>query len=439
MTEVWGLLAVIALIAANGWFVAAEFAFVSVRLGQLEELAAAGDRRAARGVSVRRRLSFVLSGAQLGITATSLLVGFIAEPVLGDLIEPLVALAGFGEQAASGIALTIGFILATGAQMIFGELAPKNLAIARPLPVAVSLARSTQLFTRLAGPVIRVFDGSANALLRVFGVEVTEEEETRPLSPEELGIIITESTEQGALAPSQAKLLVRVLQFRTLRAADAMVPRNQVVSLPGEATCAELRRLAADTGLSRFPVVGEGLDDVRGIVEVRDVLRVDPAVRDRTAVRNLLRPVLAVPESAPLGQLLADLRAAHRQMAVVVDEYGGTEGIVTLEDIVEELVGSIEDEYDLGEPLAQRLGDGAFLVPGSWRLDEVRRETGVELPAGDYDTLGGLVMQRLGRVPEVGDEVVVAGAVLVVEAMDDHAVQRVHLAPTVPGGPEDGS
>jgi CBS domain containing-hemolysin-like protein len=432
MTTALGLAAILALILANGYFVAAEFAFVAVRKGKLEELAEAGDARASRALLVLRRLSFMLSGAQLGITVTSLIVGFIAEPVLGRALRPLFELAGLSGAAATGVALTTGFILATSVQMIMGELAPKNLAIAEPERFSMSLARSTYLYTRIAGPIIKLFDNSSNALLRALGIEPVEELPAG-VSADELGYIISESRRGGTLGHQTATLLNRALDFRSLRAVEVMVPRTQVHHLHSDDSGAALRDLALRTGHSRFPVVGESLDDLVGLVQAKDLFRVPPDERPTTIVRELMTPVLAIPESTPLSLLLGDMRASRSQIAVVVDEYGGTAGIVTLEDIVEELVGSIEDEYDPDEPAVRALDDGSFLVPGSWRLDETQRDTGIALPDGDYETVGGLVMERLGRMPGLGDTVAVPGGSLRVEAMDGLAVSQVLLrrAPVV--------
>jgi CBS domain containing-hemolysin-like protein len=432
MTVALGLLAVLALILANGYFVAAEFAFVAARRGRLEDQAEAGDRKAARAVEVQKRLSFVLSGAQLGITVTSLVVGFIAEPVFAAALGPLLAVFDLGETAVRSISLTVGFLIATMAQMALGELGPKNLAIAKPEPIARALAGSTALYTRVAGPLIRLFDGSANRLLRAVGIEPVDEL-TGGVSPEELGLIITESGKKGALPEAQVALLSRALEFRTLRAADAMLPRPQVVSIPVTASCGELRDLAISSGHSRFPVVGEGLDDVHGIVEAKDVFGVAHDRRAEVGVEGLLKPIFAVPESALLRTILRDLREAHSQLAVVVDEHGGTAGIVTLEDIVEELVGDIQDEYDPAEPSVQALPDGSFLLPGSWRVDEAQRDTGLRMPSGDYDTVGGLVMERLGRLAEVGDVVSTGSVELRVEQMDGFAVRQVLAVPTEAG------
>lgn len=428
MTTALGLLAVLALILANGYFVAAEFAFVAVRKGKLEEAAAAGDGRGERALAVLRQLSFVLSGAQLGITATSLIIGYIAEPTLGRAIAPLLGAAGLGETAARGVALTIGFVLATVGQMVLGELGPKNLALAEPERFALALARSTALYTTVAGPLIKLFDGSSNRLLRALGIEPVDEL-SGGASPEELALIIRESSRQGTLDPDKAALLSRALEFRTRHAGDTMVARPHVMWLQGDASCSQLRQLATSSGHSRFPVVGEGLDDVKGVVQAKDVLGVPPEARDRTPVRTLLQPVVAVPETALLGPLLAQLRRAHTQLAVVVDEHGGTAGIVTLEDIVEELVGTIRDEHDPVEPAVQHHPDGGFTAPGFWRVDELERDTGVQLPEGDYDTVGGFVMAALERLPAAGDRVELDHATLVVDALDGLAVALVTVRP----------
>ena len=428
MTTALGLLAVLALILGTGYFVAAEFAFVATRRPRIEELADAGDRRAGRALSVLKRLSFMLSGAQLGITVTTLATGFIAEPTLGRVVRPLLAAAGVPEAVAPGISLTIGFIIATTVGMVLGELAPKNLAIAEPERFALLLARSTDLYTRVAGPLIRMFDGASNLLLRTVGIEPIEEL-SGAVSAEELEYIIGESSRGGELNQATASLLSRALDFRQLRAGDAMVPRGHVAAIEASATGRDLRLLTVETGHSRFPVIGnEGLDDVVGVVQAQDLLRVPHDSRDTTRVRALLKPVLAVPESTALAPLLGDMRRSHTQLAVVVDEYGGTAGIVTLEDIVEELVGNIEDEHDPVDPGIRVLPDGCFLVPGGWRLDEVEREIGVELPEGDYESVGGLVMERLGRVAQVGDIVTVGNVTVEVASLDGLAVGSVRLS-----------
>ncbi len=435
MSTAAGLGLVLLLIGLNGYFVAAEFAFVAARRTHLADAASRGDRRAGRALAVLRRLSFMLSGAQLGITATSLLVGFVAEPTLGRALRPALALVGVPEAASVGVSLTLALILATGVQMVFGELAPKNLAIAKPEPFARALAPSTLWYLRLAGPVIHFFDGASNGLLRLLRIDPVEELESG-VDHDELEHIVEASGQQGSLSPDQTALLARAIDFRDLRAADAMVPRTAIVTLDVGSSCEELRALAHVSGHSRFPVVGDGLDDVRGVVHAKDVLGVAHADRRSTPVAALMGEPLAVPESAPLRALLSDLRDAGTALALVVDEHGGTAGIVTLEDVVEELVGEIRDEHDHVEPEVVALAGGRFLVPGSWRLDETVRDTGVHLPEGDYETLSGLVMAELERLPRVGDEVALPTARLRVLALDGHAVGRLVLAPR-PGDPRE--
>jgi CBS domain containing-hemolysin-like protein len=420
-----GLFGVVALIAANGYFVAVEFAFVAARRSRFVELADEGDRRSIRALAVHKRLSFMLSGAQLGITVTSLVLGFIAEPAIARVLAPVLEAAGIPEAATFGIALILALVFATMSQMVFGELAPKNLAIAKPESVARALAPSTWLFMRVAGPVIRLFDGSANRLLRLIGVEPVEELHAA-VSTEELDLIVDSSAESGHLTHQQAALLARAIDFGELEASDAMIPWNRVITIDAEATAADLRDLM-DSRHSRFPV----LDDdgkVQGIVHAKDLLGVDRMAYDTTAVTSLLHEILAVPEAAGLNVVLAELRAHATEMAIVIDEYGGPAGVVTLEDIVEELVGEIEDEYDSDEP-----GDQVEIEPGVWsvvassRPDEIERMTGFQLPEGEYDTVAGLVLDRLERIPEVGDSVVVDGIRIGVVQVDGFAIQQLLL------------
>ena len=438
METALGLAAIAALILANGWFVLGEFAYVAARRPQVEEAAAAGNRRAQRSLAVLARLSFMLSGAQLGITVTSLLIGYLSERVFSRALGPVVALAGVPEATAGPLALALGLVIATGTQMVLGELTPKNLAIARPEPFAYALARPMRAYLLVAGPVIRLFDGAANRLLELTGIEPAQEL-AGGLSPEELGVVISESSAGGVITGAQARLLERVLALRELDAADAMVARPQVVAVGADASCEDLRALALESGHSRFPVVGaDGLDEIRGVVQAKDILRIPPERRATTPVDALMVEPLIVPESAKLGLLLTELREARSPLAVVVDEHGGTAGVVSIEDLVEELVGQIRDEYDAEEPAVVALASGEWLAPGSWRPDEVARDTNLSLPEGDYETLSGLVMAALGRVPTPGDTVDLDGLRLRVERMDGHAVERVRLIPDSSPPPGEG-
>jgi CBS domain containing-hemolysin-like protein len=424
-----GLLAVLFLTLGTGYFVAAEFAFVAVRRGKLEERAEEGDRRSRRAIRVHKRLSFMLSGAQLGITITSLVVGFIAEPTLGRALEPVIDPLGMSEQASTRVAIGIGLFIATVGQMVVGELAPKNLASARPEGTARALAGPTLLFLRIAGPVIRVSDGASNRLLRAVGIEPVEEL-VGGVSVEELDLIVEESAESGKLTVRQAALLERAIDFGTLLAAAAMVPWNRVSTIASVATCEQLRRRVAEAH-SRFPVLDED-GGVFGVVHAKDLLDVDDDALDTTPVAALTRPPLVVPEVATLRTVLAELRREGTEMAIVADEHGAPAGVITLEDIVEELVGDISDEYDPAEAEAEAHDDGSWTVPGRLRLDEIDRSTGIELPEGEaYDTVAGLVMSQLQRLGEVGDRVEVAGVAIEILARDGWALTSVRLTPLV--------
>jgi len=420
-----GLFGVVALIAANGYFVAAEFAFVAARRSRFAEQAAEGDRKSKRAIDVHKRLSFMLSGAQLGITATSLVLGFIAEPAIASVIEPALVAMGIPESATFGISIALALVGATMAQMVFGELAPKNLAIAKPEPVARALAPSTWLFMRVAGPIIRLFDGSANRLLRLIGVEPVDEIHGA-VSTEELDLIVDSSAESGHLTMLQATLLERAIDFGELEASDAMVPWNRVVTIDTDATAADLRDLMASTH-SRFPVVDDD-GRVQGIVHAKDLLGVARTDYDVTPVGTLVHELLVVPEAAGLNVVLAQLREHSTEMAIVIDEYGGPAGVVTLEDIVEELVGDIEDEYDPTAP-----GEHVEIEPGVWsvaassRPDEIERITGFDLPDGEYDTVAGLVLERLERIPDVGASLVIDGIRVEVLEVDGFAIERIEL------------
>ena len=433
-----GLLGAVLLIAANGYFVAAEFAFVASRRAKFVDRAEDGDRKSKRAVAVHERLSFMLSGAQLGITVTSLVLGFIAEPAVAGAIEPVLEALGIGASAAPGIALTLAFIVATTAQMVFGELAPKNLAIAKPEPVARAVASSTLMFMRVAGPLIRLFDGSANRLLRLLGIEPVEELHGS-VSTDELDFIVDSSAESGQLTSSQAALLERAIDFGELQASDAMVAWNRTITIAHDATASDLRDLMSSNH-SRFPVVDD-VGRVIGLVHAKDLLGVARDAYESTGIDGLLHDVLAVPEAAGLNTVLFELRSHSTEMAVVIDEYGGPAGVVTLEDLVEELVGEIEDEYDPSEDSdVVQVVDGSWRVPATWRPDEIERTTGLRLPDGEYDTVAGLLLDRFERIPDVGDIVLVDGVQIEVTAVEEFAITEVQLRidPNAPAETADG-
>jgi CBS domain containing-hemolysin-like protein len=423
-----GLLLVAVLIAANGAFVAAEFALVSVRRPVVEDRAGEGDRRARVVVRELSDLSFALSAAQFGITVTSLLVGYLAERAIGDtIIRPLLDLVGLPPGAALGVAVTGAFLLSTVTQMVLGELFPKNLAISRPLGVALAVTPVTRGFGIVLGPVIRVFDRAAESIARrVFRIEPRTELEGGH-SLDELARIIAASGEEGSLTTHQAQLLRRAVELGDTRVAEVMVPRPDVVWLTVEETLAELRDRARSTGHSRFPVHTGREDDVLGSVHVKDLLAVPAERHATTPVSEVVAPMLAVPESEPLRRLLADLRREQRTFALVVDEYGGTAGIVTVEDVLEELVGEIEDEFDPRGHVVRRVGAGRHLLLGSLRVDRVEELFGLTLPEGEYETVAGFVLDRLGHIPEPGERVELDGWELTVTAVEGVRITEIAL------------
>ncbi|MFI6521522.1 hemolysin family protein [Spirillospora sp. NPDC050679] len=403
MNAALGLLAVLLLTAATGYFVAQEFAYVTADRPDLEQQAREGDRRAARAVRVMERLSFMLSGAQLGITVTALVVGFIAKPALADLLEEPLQAAGLPAGMVGGVAVAAGFVLATVIQMVLGELFPKNLALSRAEPMARALASSTLVYMRIASPLIRLFDAAANRLLRSVGIEPVEELH-HGATLEELGHIIGESGEQ--LQAGHADLLERALSFSERTAEEVMVPRVDVVTVSADAPATALNEIITAHGHTRYPVVGDRVDDVLGVVGLDELIRLSPAEIAATPVRALARPPLMVPSTLPLPEVVAQLQAAAAPLACVVDEYGGFAGLITWEDVAEELVGEIADENEVDDDLAIRRGEW-WTTDAGLRMDEVAHETGIALPEGDYETVAGLLLQRLGRVAEPGDVVTV--------------------------------
>ena len=400
-----GLVLILVLTVATGYFVAQEFSYVAADRNRLQSQADGGDAAAARALKVTSRLSFVLSGAQVGITITALLVGYAAQPYLGEGLADLLGAAGLPAGASLSVSVLLALFLATIIQMVFGELAPKNLAIARAEAIARRLSRSTLIYLTVAGPVIRIFDATSNRILRRVGIEPVEEL-PRGATAQDLDRIIAASYEQGLLDRDTTRLLDRGLDFRARIAEDVMIPRVDVTTVHEGDPVSRVVELL-DTGHSRFPVVGASVDEVVGVIEIGDVVGVEPADRLRVTIGSIAAEPVVVPFTLPLPAVLELLRT-RRRLVIVMDEFGGFAGVVTLEDIAEELVGEISDEDDLPEPEFAANPDGSWTLPGRWRLDQVEEATGIALPdSEDYETVSGLVMAQLGRVPVVGDELTV--------------------------------
>jgi CBS domain containing-hemolysin-like protein len=416
--------AVALLVLATAFFVAAEFAIVATDRSRLEVRAAGGSRGARVALAVHRRLSYHLSGAQLGLTVVSLLLGFVAEPTIARAIEP--ALDGvLAERTARGVSVAIALALATFLSMVLGELVPKNIVLAKPDAAAVRLAGPLRVFSVALHPLIAFSNGVADRLVRLVGVEPAEElGSARTL--EDLAELVRSSGREGTLAGDRATLLNRSIRFGEKTVADALVPRVQVEALSADQPLTDLVSASVRTGHSRFPVFEEDLDDVVGVIHVKDVLRVPAGDRATTRVGELMAEPVAVPETRSLERLFADLRQGGRQLAIVVDEHGGLSGIVTLEDLIEEIVGEIDDEYD---PVTTAVrfdpASESWELAGALHADEVREACGFDMPDGEYDTLAGFVLDRLGHLPVAGEVVVEDGWRFEVTDVDRHRIATV--------------
>ncbi|MER7937445.1 MULTISPECIES: hemolysin family protein [unclassified Streptomyces] len=433
MTEVLLLLVAILLSLACGAFVAAEFSLTTVGRGELERAAARGERGAAGALKAVRQLTFQLSGAQLGITVTNLVVGMLAEPSIAKLLAGPLEAVGVGRSAASSLALVIGTALSTVFLMVVGELVPKNWAISSPLPVAKRVGNAQRWFSAAFRPFITHLNNTANRVVRRFGVEPAEELASAR-GPQELAALARHSAKEGSLEADTAELFVRTLNLADLTAENVMTPRVQVVALEVRATCEDVANATRATGLSRFPVYRESLDSVVGTAHIKDIVALPAAERSRVRVAQVMREPLLVPESLTVDRLL-DRLGGRRTMAVVIDEYGGTAGVATLEDIVEEVVGEVRDEHDphetpdLAPAGADDRGRALYSADGAARMDQLAR-VGLRVPDGPYETLAGLVAAELGRIPETGDGVEVAGWRLdVVDASGRRAARVLLHAP----------
>ncbi len=391
---------------------------------RLSRLAGEGDRVAQRLLDALSNLSFHLSGAQLGITVSSIVLGLVAEATLGKPLEPLLALIGLPPAAFGATTIFVALAIGTSLQLVFGELVPKNLAITFPYPTARRVGIPMLYTNRALAPVIKLLNAAANATIRLMGIE-PREELAGVRSLEELELIIRASGEGGLLSDEQLGLLTRSIVFTESLTSDVLVPRVQIVGLAHTATVADLQRVAVDSGFSRFPVYRDDLDDIIGVAHVKDSLRVPPESRPTEPIINHMRPALVIPESQPLDAVLFELRTRGSGMAVVTDEYGGTAGIVTSEDLLEEIIGEIRDEHDRSteEP------NNSDELSGLLHRHEVAAATGFEWPEGRYETLGGLVTAELGRLAQVGDRIVIDGWTFEVVAVDGFRIDRVRVHP----------
>ncbi len=416
------LVVMVLLLLMNGFFVAAEFAFTAASPHALSERTGRSARAAIAAID---DLSFTLAGAQLGITIASLLLGFVAEPAVARILESLLGFASLPDQLLH----TISFIVALGIvvflHMVIGEMAPKNVAISDPERFSLLLSIPFRIFATVLRPVIWLLNELANLGLRLFRIDPGDVGEVH--TADDLALMITAGRRAGVVEEFAHRLLTGAIDLAELEATEVMVPRPDIVAVPLSTTYRELEQIVKEVGHSRIPVYAGSLDDIRGFVHAKDLLRLSPSDYDRPVPESMIRRALVVPESAGVDRLLQDMRRRRSHLAIVIDEHGGTAGLVTMEDIVEEVVGEIRDEHDVEAAGVRRVSANRWLVDASLRPSEVRRATGVNLPEGEYDTVSGFVMDRIGRIPLAGDRVDDEQWTLRVRSMEGRRVSEVDL------------
>lgn len=418
----------VVLTVGTGFFVASEFTLVNLDRSELEARQERGETMLGPVISGLKRTSTHLSSAQLGITLTTLLTGFTLEPAFSVFLQPLLTALAVPRAAVTPIATVVSIAIATLLSMIIGELVPKNLALAIPRQVAKIVIPFQIGFTTVFKPFVRVLNGTANGLLRMVGIE-PKEELSSARTAEELRSLLRRSASEGSLDRDTATLLARTLAFSDHTAADVMTPRPRLASIDRTATVDAIVELARRTGHSRFPVIDNDIDDVVGLVHIKQAVGVPRDRRADVPVSALQSDALRVPETMKLDTLLGELRARGYQMAIVVDEYGGTAGVATLEDLVEELIGEVSDEHDRSRADVVRSRDW-LTFPGALRPDELRERADVSVPEdGPYETVAGFLMSELGRLAAVGDTVVIAAGTFRVERMDGRRIDRVRFTP----------
>jgi CBS domain containing-hemolysin-like protein len=428
MNEWLGIGIGILLTIGTGLFVAAEFSLVNLDRRDLEARQERGEQGLKRVIDAVKITSTHLSSAQLGITLTTLLAGYTFEPAIRSLVyDPLTNL-GLPNAAARSVGSILAIAIATLFSMIAGELIPKNFALALPLATAKAVVPFQAAFTTAFKPIVLLFNNTANRVVRALGIE-PKEELSGARSAEELSSLVRHSAVAGSLDQDQAVLLRRSLEFAEHTAAEVMTPRVRMSTVDCDATAADIVRLSSESGHSRFPVTGENIDDIVGLVHVKHAFAVPTRKWNKVTARELMGPIVMVPESIGVDALLGQLRTNGSLIAVVVDEYGGTAGVVTLEDLVEELVGDLKDEHEVDEETIQR-SDDSLVFPATIRPDELYEQTGIEVPDdGDYETVAGFIAEQLERIPEVGDEVEMETGILRVVEVDGARVEQIEYIP----------
>ncbi|MDQ6754469.1 MAG: hemolysin family protein [Actinomycetota bacterium] len=427
----WLLLGVsLLLILGTGFFVAVEFSLVALDQSTVQRAVDNGDAAALPLLRCLKSLSTQLSSCQLGITLTTLLTGFVMAPSVGALLAVPLTAVGLPATVVEPVALTAAMVIATLLSMLIGELVPKNMAISLSFEIGKAVARPQLVFTAIVKPAVMLLNGAANKVLNIFGLEA-KEEISGARTPAELASLVRRSAAMGTLNAGTANFVAKTLSFSGRTAADVMTPRIRVETIEAEQSVADILESARRTGFSRFPVIGDSPDDIRGVVHVKKAIAVPAAKRAGLQAGAIMTDVLRVPETIHLDSLLSELREGNLQLAVVLDEYGGTAGVTTLEDLVEEIVGEVADEHDRTKPGVLQSATGEWYFPGLMRPDEVSEQIpGLSVPdESSYETVGGFMMAVLGRIPQVGDLVEIDGGTLDVERMDERRIDRIRFLP----------
>lgn len=437
MIEILLVVTALLLVLACGLFVAAEFAFVTVDRSRVERLAASGDRRATGVLAALRTLSTQLSGAQIGITITNLAIGFLAEPAVADLLRPPLSEVGIEGTLLTTISLVLAISIATIVTMLFGELVPKNLAIAKPVGTARRVQAGQRAFTKLMHYPILLTNGTANFILKRFLKIEPQEELASARSVDELLSVVKHSARRGTLAKDTAVLLERSLEFGERHASDVMTPRVKLTVVRADDPVQAVIEAVKKSGFSRFPVIDKEIDNIVGMIHVKNAVAIPFSYRKVTSIRDNMQPVVFAPSSIELDDLIERMRDENTEAVVTIDEFGGVDGLVTLEDLIEELVGEVKDEHDEAGIAIKQLKNKVWAVSGLLRPDEISQVIGLTLPEDEeFETIGGLVLDQWEDVPRAGDEVLVNAldrkggqqtVRLKVMSMDGRRVDRIEI------------
>lgn len=423
---VGSLLLAVVLVLLNGFFVAVEFAFTASRRPVLEEAAADGNRFANWALAAMNELPMTFAGAQLGVAGASLALGFVIESSLEVAFEDLYRFFGVPEGGITGIALVTALLIVSFVHNVFGEMAPKNATIAAPERAALILSAPFRAYVTLLRPIIVSLSWAAGAVLRLFGVRTSHKVEVSH-SAEDIASLVRTIGAGGVIDASSSRLLTSALRFQDTQVSEVMVPRPDLIAMPVSSTAADIERTVVATGHSRIPVYGRDLDDLQGFVHAKDLISIDEEALGKPIDPSMIRMAPVVPETMPVSPVLEMMRSNGVHLAMVVDEHGGISGLVTLEDIAEELVGEIRDEHDIREVMEVRpAGKDRYLVAGQTRIDRLER-VGAHIEDGDYETVGGFLMAELGRVPRHGDVVETETFRMGVRRMDGRRVREVVL------------